>query len=188
METKYANPGPIGLTGFATTTWLLSMVNAGWMDAKSLSVVLAMALVYGGAAQAVAGVLAYVRGNTFGSVAFVSYGAFWLSLVAIFKVFGGAPETAIGWYLFVWGVFSFYMWIGTFRHNMALQLIFLALWPTFVLLAVGAWFGLHIITVLGGYGGLITALLAFYLAAAEIINGEFGRSVLPVGPFASTAS
>jgi succinate-acetate transporter protein len=182
MEIKLANPAPLGLIGFASTTWLLSMVNAGWYDTKSLVVVLAMALVFGGVVQAIAGVLAFFRGNTFAGVAFLSYGAFWISLVTFEKFFGGgAPASFVGWYLFVWGVFSFYMWIATFRHNMALQSVFLALWITFLLLAVGAWFDLGISHTAGGYLGLVTALLAAYLSAAELINGEYGRTVPPIG-------
>ena len=184
METKLANPAPLGLIGFASTTWLLSMVNAGWYDEKSLSLVLSMALVFGGIVQAVAGVLSYFRGNTFATLAFLSYGAFWISLVTFIKFFGGgAPASFVGWYLFVWGVFSFYMWIATFRHNMALQLVFLALWITFLLLAVGDWFGVGVSHTAGGYLGLVTALLAAYLSAAELLNGEYGRTVLPIGAF-----
>jgi succinate-acetate transporter protein len=184
MESKLANPAPLGLIGFASTTWLLSMVNAGWFDEKSMSVVLAMALVYGGTAQAIAGILSYFRGNTFATVAFLSFGAFWISLVAFIKLFGaGAPAPFVGWYLFVWGVFTFYMWIATFRHNMALQLVFLTLWIAFLLLAIGDWFGLGISHTAGGYVGLVCALLAAYLSAAEVINGDYGRTVLPIGPY-----
>ncbi len=131
------------------------MVNAGWFDEKSMSVVLAMVRVYGGTAQAMAGILSYVRRNTFATVAFLSFGSFWISLVAYIKVFGGeAPAAFVGWYLFVWGVFTFYMWIATFHHNMALQLVFLTLWITFLLLAIGDWFGLGISHKAGGYLGL----------------------------------
>jgi uncharacterized protein len=183
MENRLANPAPLGLFGFASTTWLLSMVNAGWFDEKNMSVVLAMALVYGGVVQAVAGILSYVRGNTFATVAFLSYGAFWVSLVSIFKVFdGGASASFVGWYLFVWGVFSFYMWIATFRHNMALQLVFLTLWIAFLLLAGGE-FGLTIGHRAGGYVGLVCAFLAAYLSAAEVLNGDYGQTVLPIGPY-----
>lgn len=186
MESKIANPAPLGLFAFASTTWLLSMVNAGWFDEKSLVVVLAMALVFGGIAQIIAGILCFMRGNAFPGVAFVSYGAFWITLVTFAKFLGGgAPAAFVGWWLFVWGVFSFYMWIATFRHNMALQLVFLALWITFVLLAVGDWFGLGASHTAGGYMGLVTAILAAYLSAAEVINADFGRTVLPVGPYAA---
>ena len=113
MDVKLGNPAPLGLFAFASTTWLLSMVNAGWFDDKSVVVVLSMALVFGGTVQAIAGILAFVRGNTFPGVAFMAYGAFWISLVTFIKFLGGgAPAPFVGWYLFIWGVFSFYMWIA----------------------------------------------------------------------------
>ncbi|MHB1956760.1 MAG: acetate uptake transporter, partial [Sulfobacillus sp.] len=112
-----------------------------------------------------------------------SYGAFWWSFALFAHYFGTTvPATFVGWYLFVWGVFTFYMWIATFKTTMALQLVFLALWVTFILLALGAW-GLTFMTTVGGYAGLITAILAFYLSAAEVINESFGRTALPIGPF-----
>lgn len=183
MEGKLANPAPLGLAGFAFTTWMLSMVNAGWFPAGSTNLVLALAMAYGGTAQMVAGILEYKKGNTFGTVAFFSYGAFWWSFALFVHFFSaGVPSAFVGWYLFVWGVFTFYMWIATFRANMALQLVFLALWVTFVLLAIGTW-GAPSIGTVGGYAGLITAILAFYLSAAEVINEAYGRSVLPIGPY-----
>lgn len=184
MEGKLSNPAPLGLAGFAFTTWMLSMINAGWFTSSAMGMVIALAMAYGGTAQLVAGILEYKRGNTFGTVAFFSYGAFWWSFALFAHYFGASvPGAFVGWYLFVWGIFTFYMWIATFRANMALQLVFLALWLTFVILAVGGWSGSAGITHLGGYVGLITAILAFYLSAAEVINEAFGRSVLPIGPF-----
>lgn len=185
MESKFGNPVPLGLFGFASTTWLLSMVNAGWASATGLGVVLSMALVYGGTAQALAGVLSFIRGNSFATVAFLSYGAFWWTFAVLIHFFlGKTPAPFIGWYLFVWGVFTFYMWIATFRHNMALQLVFLTLWITYLLLAIGDWFALPTVGVAGGYVGLICALCAAYLSAAEAINGDYKREVLPIGSFA----
>ncbi len=188
MSAKLGNAAPLGLAGFAFTTWMLSMINAGWYDSKSLGIVIALAMAYGGTAQMVAAVMEFRRGNTFGTVAFFSYGAFWWSFALFAHYFGAVvPASFVGWYLLVWGVFTFYMWIATLRANMALQLIFLALWVTFFLLAIGAW-GVGGMTVLGGYVGLITAVLAFYLSAAEVINEAFGRTVLPIGPFTKPAS
>ncbi len=189
METKLGNPAPLGLIAFASTTWLLSLVNAGLVDEKGIVVVLAMALVFGGTVQTIAGIIAFMRGNTFPGVAFMAYGAFWISLVTYAKFFGGgSPAPMVGWYLFVWGVFSFYMWIASFRHNTALQLTFLALWITFLLLAGADFFGMPVLHMAGGYLGLVTAALAAYLSAAEIINGDYGRTVLPVGPYIEAAS
>ncbi|HET7333116.1 acetate uptake transporter [Dyella sp.] len=180
--TRFSNPAPLGLAGFALTTWLLSMINAGWFTGDAMNMVLAVALAYGGTAQMIAGVMELPRGNTFGATAFVSYGAFWWSF-ALFVLFlhDKVPAAFVGWYLFMWGVFTFYMWIGTLRAARALQLIFLALWITFFLLAAGEWTGMPGLHTAGGYVGLLTALLAFYLSAAEIINDGHKRVVLPTG-------
>ncbi len=168
---KYANPAPLGLAGFALTTWMLSMVNAGWYDPGAVPLVLASAFAFGGTAQFCAGLLEFPRGNTFGFVAFCAYGAFWWSFALFVEFFSGkVPPDFVGWWLIMWGVFTFYMWIGTFRANRAVQLIFLALWITFFLLGVGDWTGSAVVHKLGGYLGLVTAALAFYLSAADVIN------------------
>ncbi len=179
---KLANPAPLGLFGFALTTWLLSMVNAGLLAGTTVPLVVAMAFAYGGTAQFAAGLMEMAKGNSFGFAAFCSYGAFWWSF-GLFAAFFSkdVPADAVGWYLLVWGIFTFAMWIGTFALNRALFLIFLALWITFVLLGLKDLFGVAVLGVLGGYAGMITAALAFYLAAAEIINEAHGTTVLPVG-------
>ena len=87
----------------------------------------------------------------------------------------------VGWYLFLWGAFTFYMWLATFRSPRALQAIFLALWITFFLLAAGKWTGSSALHVAGGYMGLVTAVLAFYLSAADLMNEVYDRIVLPTG-------
>jgi uncharacterized protein len=182
MEQRFANPAPLGLIGFASTTWLLSLINAGIFEPKSLPLVLGMALAFGGGAQVLAGLLSFIRGNTFATVAFLSYGSFWLSFVAYVHEFGGGAAPAfVGWYLLVWGVFTFYMWIASFRHNTALQLVFLSLWITFFLLAAGDLFTLPALRMMGGYVGLVCAALAAYLSAAEVINADYGRVILPIG-------
>ncbi len=179
---KLANPAPLGLFGFALTTWLLSMVNAGWLAGAAVPLVLAMAFAYGGTAQFAAGLMEMAKGNTFGFVAFCSYGAFWWSFALFVEFFAkDVPGAAVGWYLLVWGAFTFAMWIGTFALNRALFLIFLALWVTFALLGCKDLFGIPVLGTLGGYGGLLTALLAAYLGAAEVINESHGRTVLPIG-------
>jgi succinate-acetate transporter protein len=178
----FANPAPLGLAGFALTTWLLSMINAGWFSGDAMNMVLAVALAYGGTVQMIAGAMEMPRGNTFGATAFLSYGAFWWSF-ALFVLFlhDKVPGAFVGWYLFMWGVFTLYMWVATFTAARALQLVFLALWITFFLLAAGEWTGMSALHVAGGYGGLITAVLAFYLSAAEVINETHKRTVLPIG-------
>lgn len=179
---KLANPAPLGLFGFATTTWLLSLVNAGFLPATSVPIVLAMAFAFGGTAQFAAGLMEMAKGNTFGFVAFCSYGAFWWSFALFAKFLGiGVPGAAVGWYLLAWGAFTFAMWIGTFALNRALFLIFGALWITFALLGLAPLTGIAALTTFGGYFGLLTALFAFYLGAADIINEAHGRDILPIG-------
>jgi succinate-acetate transporter protein len=147
-----------------------------------MGIVLACALAYGGTAQAIAGIMELPRGNTFGATAFLSYGAFWWSF-ALFVLFlhDKVAPAFVGWYLFLWGVFTFYMWLATFRSPRALQSIFLALWITFVLLAAGEWTGSGTLHMAGGYMGLVTAALAFYLSAADLMNEVYDRIVLPIG-------
>lgn len=180
MEKK-VNPAPLGLSGFALTTWLLSMHNAGLFGGNNVPLVLACAFAFGGTAQFVAGIVEAFVGNSFGFVAFCGYGAFWWSFGLLVEFFiKGVDGAFIGWYLLMWGVFTTFMWIGTWKKAKALMLVFTALVPTFYLLAFGALLGSSSLTSLGGYLGLLTAALAFYLAAAEVINESWGRTVLPI--------
>lgn len=179
---KLANPAPLGLTGFALTTWMLSMVNAGWFAGPAVPLVLASAFAFGGTAQFFAGLMEMPRGNTFGFVAFCSYGAFWWTFALFVHFFAtGVPAGFVGWWLLMWGVFTFYMWIGTLALNRAVQTVFLTLWITFFLLAAGDLFGIPMAHTAGGYVGLLCAIAAFYLAAAEIINEAHGKVILPIG-------
>ncbi|MFC5427544.1 acetate uptake transporter [Paraburkholderia denitrificans] len=179
---KFPNPAPLGLAGFALTTWLLSMINAGWFSGEAMGMVLAVALAFGGTAQMIAGVMELPRGNTFGATAFTAYGAFWWSF-ALFVLFlhDKVPAGMVAWYLCLWGVFTFYMWLSTFRSPRVLQAIFFVLWITFFLLAAGDWTGSAALHAAGGYMGLLTAVLAFYLSAAEMMIECYGREVLPIG-------
>ena len=130
-QMKLANPAPLGLSGFALTTWLLSMINAGWYTGDAMGMVLVMAFAFGGTAQMIAGVMEMFKGNTFGFTAFTSYGAFWWAF-ALFVGYchGSCPAPFVGWYLVVWGVFSLYLFVASLRKPFALMLIFLTLVPT----------------------------------------------------------
>ena len=184
MENKLANPAPLGLMGFGMTTVLLNIHNAGFFPLGSM--ILAMGVFYGGIAQVIAGTMEFKKGNTFGMVAFVSYGFFWLTLVALI-LFGkwgwidGVKEGFLGWYLFFWGVFTFFMWIATFGKNRVLQTVFFTLWILFFLLAIEKWTGIKTIGVIAGFEGIICGLSAIYLAMAEVINESLGKTVLPIG-------
>lgn len=178
---KLANPAPLGLMGFGATTVLLNIHNAGFFQFGSL--ILAMGVCYGGIAQVIAGVLEFRKGNTFGVVAFTSYGLFWMSLVFI-VVFKGLPANSagfMGWYFFVWGVFTFLMWFGTFGRNRTLQFVFLSLYVLFWLLSISSWTGSAVLGVIAGIVGIICGASAMYLAMAEVINESRGKRVLPIG-------
>jgi uncharacterized protein len=184
METKLSNPAPLGLMGFGMTTVLLNIHNAGFFPLSAM--ILAMGIFYGGIAQIIAGILEFRKGNTFGTTAFTSYGLFWISLafLLVFPKIGWADATPagfMGWYLFMWGLFTFFMWIGTFGKNRALQFIFLSLWILFLLLAIRDWFGSKTIGTIAGYEGILCGLSAIYLAMAEVINETQGKTILPVG-------
>ena len=182
IKENLANPGPLGLCGFAATTWLLSLINSGSFEGNNLGLVLAIALAFGGSAQMIAGMFEYKKGNTFGFTAFISYGAFWWSF-ALFKIFFAqdVDATFVAWYLAVWGTFTLMMFFATLPKNRALQSVFLALTITFYLLAIGDFSSNATITHIAGYFGFITALCAFYLAAAEVLNESYGKVVLPIG-------
>ncbi len=184
MDQKYANPAPLGLMGFGMTTVLLNIHNAGFFPLGSM--ILAMGIMYGGIAQIIAGIHEFKTGNTFGMTAFISYGAFWLTLVALILMpkwgwIEATPAPFMGWYLAMWGLFTFIMWIGSFGKNRALQLIFLTLWILFLLLAIRDWTGNAAIGILAGYEGIICGFSAIYLAMAELINESQGRVVFPIG-------
>ena len=182
-----ADPGPLGLAAFALTTFVLSMFNAGLVGEGGEPVVLGVALAYGGLAQLLAGMWEFRTGNTFGAVAFTSFGAFWLSFWA-FVVFyaGDIPEAdaghAVGLYLIAWGIFTLYMFVASLRTTGAVALVFALLTITFFLLGIGD-AGAHTdITKAGGYFGLATAAAAWYASFAAVTNSTFGRTVLPVKP------
>ncbi|NOZ09210.1 MAG: hypothetical protein GXO91_10125 [FCB group bacterium] len=179
-----ANPAPLGLLGFGMTTVLLNLHNAGFFALGSM--VLAMGLFYGGLAQILAGLLEWKKGNTFGTTAFTSYGLFWLTLVFLIMMpkWGWAEpgsKAAMVAYLFMWGLFTFVMWIATLKHNKALQVVFFSLFILFWLLALADATGSSTVKVIAGWEGIFCGLSAVYLALAQVVNETYGRVVLPLG-------
>jgi len=180
------NPAPLGLLGFGMTTVLLNLHNAGFYELNSM--VLAMGICYGGAAQIIAGIMEWKKSNTFAATAFISYGFFWLSLVTLIvlaKLGWGAPsdETAMAAYLAIWGVFTAVMFVGTLRLNLALQVVFGSLAILFFLLAIGDFTGASAgFKHATGYEGIFCGLSAMYAGLAQVLNELFGKSVLPLGP------
>ena len=183
-----ADPGPLGLAGFAMTTFILSMINAKLVPASIHATFLTLALFYGGIAQILAGMWEFKKNNTFGATAFTSYGAFWLALASIILFeelnlinFGPDRNIAIGLFLVAWTIFTFYMWIGSLKVNNALVFVFTTLLITYILLDL-AEFNIVSSSAPGGLMGLVCAAGAWYTSAAGIINNTFGKVVLPVGP------
>jgi uncharacterized protein len=183
---KPADPGPLGLAAFAMTTFVLSMFNSNLVDAKGLPVVLGLALAYGGIVQLLAGMWEFRTGNTFGALAFCSFGAFWISFWALnvfyAKGITGNVGHAVGVYLWAWAIFTAYMTVAALRVSGAVLLVFVLLTITFILLAIGATGAHENITHWGGYLGLATAAAAWYASFAVVTNSTFGRVVLPVFP------
>jgi succinate-acetate transporter protein len=191
-----ADPAPLGLAGFATTTFILSMINANLVGggvATAAGIVAGMAFAYGGIAQFAAGLWEFRNGNTFGATAFCSFGMFWLSFYLLLHVTASAlPKTeifsAIGLYLWAWAIFTAYMTVVALRTTGAVFAVFLLLTITFILLGIGnsALAGTTSLTngtiKIGGYVGLATAIAAWYASFAGVLNDTWGRVVLPVFP------
>ena len=186
LKDTTANPAPLGLLGFGMTTVLLNLHNAGFYELNSM--ILAMGLCYGGAAQIVAGIMEWRKGNTFATTAFLSYGLFWISLVVliILPKLGWATasnDTAMAAYLFMWGLFTAVMFIGTFRLHVAGEIVFGSLTILFFLLAIGDFTNAgpdfkHFT----GYEGIFCGLSAIYAGLAQVLNEVYGKVLLPLGP------
>ena len=182
-----ADPGPLGLAGFAATTFVLSSFNAHLIDQNLLAVVLPLALFYGGLAQLLAGLWEFRKGNTFGSTAFVSYGAFWLSYAAYVKFVAGdlpadTAHQATGLYLLIWAIFTVYMTVAALRTNGATFAVFVTLSLTFIVLTIAEFAESTGMTKMGGWVGLVTALFAWYASFAGVTNATWKENVLPVFP------
>jgi hypothetical protein len=195
-----SDPGPLGLAGFAGTTFFLSVVNTNMLGTSVQATVLGLALFYGGLAHLLAGMWEFVKGNTFGAVAFSSFGAFWLSFWYLINHVLGVevadkaklPDIlhGVGVYLLVWSIFTAYMTVAALRTTTAVLVVFVLLTLTFIALTIGffgesvddflknsnAW--IHI----GGWLGLATALAAWYASMAAVTNATHQRVVFPVGP------
>lgn len=183
-----ANPAPLGLMGFGMTTVLLNLANAGVFATDSS--VLAMGIFYGGIAQIIAGIMEFRKGNTFGTTAFLSYGLFWESFVALLVIpqlsWGKAfafSTTSVAAYLFMWGLFTLLMFASTLRLNGALMFVFGSLFILFFILSAGFADNansniLHI----GGYVGIVCGLSAMYTSIAQVLNEVYGKIVAPIFP------
>ena len=179
-----ANPAPLGLMGFGMTTVLLNIHNAVFFSLDAM--ILSMGIFFGGMAQVIAGIMEFKKNNTFGTTAFTSYGFFWLSLVGlnILPVMGlgvAADSLSMAAFLFMWGLFTLFMFIATFKISKALQVVFGSLAILFFLLSIGNYTGSSLILNIAGYEGIICGFSAIYAAMAQVINESYGRTVLPIG-------
>lgn len=179
-----ANPAPLGLLAFGLTTVLLNLHNAGIFEMNSM--ILAMGIFYGGIAQIIAGIMEAKKNNTFGLVAFVSYGSFWLTLVALIVMpklgwIPAASENAMVAYLIMWGIFTGLLFIGTLRISKALQFVFATLTILFFLLAIGDATGNATIKSFTGYEGIICGASAIYTGMGTLLNEVYGKTILPLG-------
>jgi succinate-acetate transporter protein len=190
-----ADPGPLGLAAFAMTTFVLSVFNANIIGTLALvGVLLPLALFYGGAVQILAGMWEFRKNNTFGALAFSSYGAFWIALawylryVAATIVPASREHEALGLFLLAWTIFTAYMLLASLRTTMMLTAVFAFLFATFLVLTIGFLAAPPNTTLIhvGGWLGLVTALLAWYHSAAGVTNATWGRTLLPVFPWKKT--
>lgn len=185
-----SEPAALGLAGFALATMILSVINVGLLPKTTTPAVLSVALAYGGLVQLLAGMWAFVKNDTFAAVALSSYGGFWISFYLLEHTFlkqipAGDQAGVVSLYLFCWGLFSFYMWVASFRVNIAINVVFMTLWPAYVLLGLGAALPSSILTNIGGGFGMATAAAAWYASAAIVLNKTFEGEVLPVGELRS---
>jgi hypothetical protein len=187
IPSPLADPGPLGLAGFAMTTFVLSMFNADLIGKGGEPVVLGLAVAYGGLAQLLAGMWEFRTGNTFGAVAFTSFGAFWLSYFVLAQWFvkdipAADAGHAVGLFLIAWGIFTAYMFIASLRTTAAIAVVFFLLAGTFFLLGIGNAGAHPNVIKIGGWAGLVTAGAAWYASFAAVTNATFRRTVLPVVP------
>jgi uncharacterized protein len=188
-----ADPAPLGLAAFALTTFLLSAANANWMTHATGAAFLGYALAYGGIGQLLAGMWEFRNRNVFGATAFSTYGGFWIGLYFWFVVIAskapasaaGAVNKDVGWILLSFAIFNTYMLIMSTQVNMAVFLVFLTLELTEIVDFIAKFMqgsaATSGILQLGGYIGMVTALVAWYTSAAGVSNGVAGKIRLPVG-------
>jgi succinate-acetate transporter protein len=185
--TGIADPAPLGLAAFAATTFLLSAANAGWMTKATGDAWLGYAFAYGGFGQLLAGMWEFRNRNVFGATAFSTYGGFWIGLglwallVAPKAASPAAADHDIAWILLAFAIINTYLLILSTQVNMAVFLVFLTLEITEIVLVIGNFSGSTGTVKLGGYVGLVTALVAWYTSAAGVSNGLAGRLRFPVG-------
>ncbi len=188
LKDTTSNPAPLGLAGFGLTTMLLNIHNAGFFELNTM--IAAMGIFYGGLAQVIVGIMEWKKNNTFGTVAFTSYGFFWLTLVAIWFIPGGekvekTSAAGMATYLALWGIFTAFLFVATFKLNRALQIVFGLVVVLFLLLTLAYATHSnpevsHVFHTLAGFEGILCGASALYTGMAQVINEYYGKIVLPI--------
>lgn len=186
---RTANVSALGYAAFALTLWMNSMLAAGWFAPYETLLSLLLAAVLGGCVMALAGIGQYVRGHALDAVLFVAFAGYWWVAALEQHALAAntfAPTTGfLGWYYVVWAFLAFCIWLAACKNGIARMLFTLGLWLSLLAFALGNWTHIEALTVLGGYLGLVTAIVGIYLAAAELINEIHGHAVLPLGESAN---
>lgn len=174
-----------GYAAFALTLWMNSMVPAGWFDPSDALLAQLLAIVLGGCLLALTGVLRALRGHALDAMLFLCFAAYWWVVALAAHLAGinsltGSPGF-LGWFNFVWALLAFGIWLAAWGDGVARMLFALGVCVSLLAYALAAWIHLDALTVLGGYLGLVTAVVGIYIAAAEVVNAGHGHTVLPLG-------
>lgn len=185
-EISLPDPAPLGLAGFGLTLTLLGLVHVGLFGTQLEMAIVPLAVVFGGGVQILVGLLSFATGDTFATTAFTSYGAFWVwfGLLTLFEkahLILKIGDSAIGVVLLVWGVFTFYMWITTFRLNWAFCWLFFTVWVSYALNGFGALWGISWLVVWSGWVGIVAAASALYISFAIVMNANSESDPIPLG-------
>lgn len=190
-QAAVADPLPLGLAGFASATFTISAVFAGWFATSDVVLAIPVALVFGGIGQFLAGMWAFRRGNLLAATAFGAFGAFnaswalleWLTLTKVLpsSAGGGNPGYVTGIFILTFALISLYLAVAALGDNLTVSVILFILALTYLCDGIGVMIGgQNVLMYIGGYAGLVTSVIAFYLSGAIVINSAFKREVLPV--------
>jgi succinate-acetate transporter protein len=184
---KTSNASALGYGAFALTLWLNSMAPSGWFDQPWNNTLLQLlTAVLGGCVLAIAGVLQWHRGNSLDTLLFLAFAAYWWTSALYQHALGDGEQVAIsagflGWYYMVWAFLVFCAWIAACSDGVARMLFTAGLCLSLFTAALSSWAHIESLAVLGGYLGLVTAVVGIYIAAAEVVNEIHGHAVLPLG-------
>ena len=184
-DNKFANPGALGLIAFGMTTLLVMFYDFTARPTEGLA--WGMMIFCGGLLQLIVGIMEYRNGNTFGTVAFSSYGAFWMSFafmnLARATGYAGPDAGAQAMYFFVWFLLTFTLFFGTLNTTRTLQAVFGLLAIVFLGLAIGTVLENPDVIKVSAAVGMVLGLVAMYTGLGQAVNEANGKEVLPQFPF-----